>query len=602
MSKVLEEKLEKMSPEEQKLWALRHTAEHVLHTALQNLYPKLKKAMGPATLEGFYHDFDFSPEGSKQVIKISESDFPKIEKEMKRLVDLDLPMVQEFVSVKEAREIFKDNPYKLEWAEEIEKRGEKVSIYKMGSEDIDLCSGPHTSSTGNIKAFKLLSVAGAYWHGDEKNKMLTRIYGTCFPTQKELDEYLEKQKEAEESDHRKIGKELDLFCFSDLVGPGLVMWTPKGTIIKKELYNYVVEVNKKYGAQEVSIPHMARIGLYETSGHAEKFKGELFKVISHYDTEFVLKPVNCPHHTQIYASRQRSYRDLPIRYIESTQQHRDEKPGEIGGLQRTRSFEVDDGHTFCTPSQIKQEAINIAKIVEEFYKGLGMWEGHWISLSVRDPKTPEKYIGDEKDWKIAEEMIKEINYELKLGGKIMVGEAALYGPKIDFMRKDTAGRQTQLATIQIDFAMPKRFGLEYTDKNGEIKTPVMLHRAILGSYERFIMALIEKYGGAFPTWLTPVQIKVLPITDRNIKYATEVLKNLRTNEIRAELDSRNETLQAKIRDAQLEKVAYMLIVGDREEKENKVAIRKRNGQDLGGTKLENFISNIKKEVEEKKIN
>ncbi len=594
MSKVLDKKLEKMTKEEHDIWALRHTAEHVLHTALQNLYPKLKKAMGPATSEGFYHDFDLDD-------KVTEADFPKIEKEMQKLINLDLPMINEIISAEKARNIFKNNPYKLEWVDEIEKRGEKFSIYKMGDVDLDLCSGPHVSSTGKIKAFKLLSVAGAYWHGDEKNKMLTRIYATAFATQKELEEYLNLQAKVKLNDHRKLGRELDLFCFSDLVGPGLVMWTPKGTIIKKELYNYIVEVNKKYGAEEVSIPHMARIELYETSGHAEKFKGELFKVVSHYDTEFVLKPVNCPHHTQIYASKQRSYRDLPIRYIESTQQHRDEKPGEIGGLQRARSFEVDDGHTFCTPSQIKQEATIIAKIVEEFYKGLGMWEGHWVSLSVRDPKTPEKYIGEEKDWIIAEKMIKEISDELNLNGKIMEGEAALYGPKIDFMTKDATGKQTQLATIQIDFAMPKRFGLEYTDEDGKTKTPVMLHRAILGSYERFIMALIEKYGGAFPTWLTPIQVKILPITDKQLDYAKKVEAKLKEEGIRVEVDTRNERLQAKIRDAQLEKVAYMLILGEKEEKEERVAVRKRSGEDLGAKKLNEFTSETKKEIKEKSI-
>lgn len=574
--------------------ALRHTAEHVLHTAMQKLYPSLKKAMGPAIDNGFYFDFEVDD-------KISEADFEKIEKEMQKLIDLDLPMVQEFISVEEAKKLFKDNPYKLEWLLDIEKRGEKVSTYKLGDLDLDLCSGPHAKSTGEIKAFKLLKIAGAYWHGDEKNKMLTRIYGTAFFSREELDSYLHQIEEAEKNDHRKLGKELDLFTFSDLVGPGLVMWTPKGTIIKKELYNYIVEINKKYGAQEVSIPHMAKIELYETSGHAQKFKDELFKVVSHYNTEFVLKPVNCPHHTQIYASRSRSYRDLPIRYIESTQQHRDEKPGEIGGLQRTRSFEVDDGHTFCTPQQIKQEAINIAKIVEEFYKALGLWEGHWVSLSVRDPKAPEKYIGDAEDWKIAEKMIQEVSDELHLDGKVREGEAAIYGPKIDFMNVDPLGKETQLATIQIDFAMPKRFGLEYADQDGKIKTPVMLHRAILGSYERFLMALIERFAGAFPVWLSPVQVQILPIADRHFDYAKNVEKELKEAGIRVELDERSEKLGAKIRDAQMQKVPYMIIVGDKELEAKKVAVRKRSGEDLGSVELQEFIKNIKIEIIDKAI-
>jgi len=571
---------------------LRHSCAHLMAAAILKLFPSAKPTIGPTIENGFYYDFDN--------LSISDSDFPKIEKEMQSLVKSWSSFEKIEVSFSEAKQTFKDNPYKLELIEELEKKGEKITLYESGK-FLDLCRGGHIENPKEIKYFKLLSVAGAYWKGSEKNKMLTRIYGTAFPAQKELDEYLDLQEKAKINDHRKIGKELDLFCFSDLVGPGLVMWTPKGTILKKELYNYVVEVNKKYGAQEVSIPHMARIELYQTSGHAEKFKGELFKVVSHYDTEFVLKPVNCPHHTQIYASKQRSYRDLPIRYIESTQQHRDEKPGEIGGLQRTRSFEVDDGHTFCTPSQIKQEAINIVKIVEEFYKGLGMWENHWVSLSVRDPKTPEKYIGEEKDWVIAEKMINEISNELKLNGKVMVGEAALYGPKIDFMQKNAAGKQTQLATIQIDFAMPKCFGLEYTDENGEVKTPVMLHRAILGAHVRFIAFLMEHFTGNFPTWLTPVQVKVLPITEKHLDYAKKVGDILKEEGIRVEVDERNERLQAKIRDAQLEKVAYMLIVGDREEKEEKVAVRKRNGEDLGAKKLNEFASAIKKEVEEKSI-
>ena len=561
--------------------------------AVVKLYPSAKPTIGPVIENGFYYDFDN--------LTISDSDFPKIEEEMKSLLKLWSSFEKIEVTPNEAKKMFKDNPYKLELIKELEDRKEKITLYESGK-FLDLCRGRHIQNPKDIKYFKLLSVAGAYWKGSEKNKMLTRIYGTAFSTQKELGDYLDLQKKAKANDHRKIGKELDLFCFSDLVGPGLVMWTPKGTIIKKELYNYVVEINKKYGAQEVSIPHMARIELYETSGHAEKFKNELFKVVSHYDTEFVLKPVNCPHHTQIYASKQRSYRDLPIRYIESTQQHRDEKPGEICGLQRTRSFEVDDGHTFCTPSQIKDEAINIAKIVEEFYKGLGMWEGHWVSLSVRDPKTPEKYIGEEKDWVIAEEMIKEISKELNLNGKIMEGEAALYGPKIDFMTKDAGGKQTQLATIQIDFAMPKRFGLEYTDDDGKIKTPVMLHRAVLGSYERFIMALIERYGGAFPTWLTPVQVKVLPITDKQLNYAKKVEEKLKEEGIRVEVDERNERLQAKIRDAQLEKVAYMLILGEKEQKEGTVSKRGRNGKDYGACPLDKFIKDINEEIENKIIN
>jgi len=572
---------------------LRHSTAHLLAAAVLELYPNAKPTIGPSIESGFYYDFDN--------LMISSEDLPKIEKSMRKIAKSWGKFERHEVSEKEALEEFKGNKYKLELIKEFSEENKKLTIYQSGNFR-DLCRGGHIETPSKeLKHFKLLSVAGAYWRGDEKSQMLTRIYGTAFSTQKELDEYLEMLEEAKKRDHRKLGKELDLFTFSDLVGPGLVLWTPKGNIIKRELYHYILGINEKYGAQEVSIPHMAKIQLYETSGHAEKFKDELFRVKSHYDVEFVLKPVNCPHHTQIYASKPRSYRDLPIRYVESTQQHRDEKPGEIGGLQRTRSFEVEDGHTFCTPDQIKEEAISLAKIVEEFYKGLGMWGSQWISLSVRDPKHPEKYIGEEEDWKKAENMIKEISDELELGGRVMEGEAALYGPKIDYMRKDSSGRETQLATIQIDFAMPKRFGLKYVDKSGEEKTPVMLHRAILGSYERFIMALIENFAGAFPVWLSPTQTTILPITDRNAKYASEVTRQLKESGVRVELDDSNETLGNKIRKAQGQKTPYMLIIGDKEEKEDKVAVRVRDGGDKGALPLEKFITDIKDKINSRSL-
>jgi threonyl-tRNA synthetase len=410
-----------------------------------------------------------------------------------------------------------------------------------------------------------------------------------------LDTYIEELEKAKENDHRVLGKKLDLFAFSDLVGKGFVMYTPKGTIVKNELKKALMEICTEFGAQEVDIPHLAKIDLYKTSGHAEKFKEELFIVKSHFDEEFVLKPVNCPHHTQIYASRPRSYRDLPISYIESTQQHRDEKPGAIGGLNRTRSFEIDDGHTFCTVEQIHSETTNLVKAVEMFYKSLNMWGKHWVSLSFRDKNTPEKYIGDDADWDTAEKMILKINEELGLNGKVMEGEAALYGPKIDIMLKDALGNDRQLGTVQLDFAMPKRFNLTYTDQDGSEKTPVMIHRAILGSYGRFIANLLESTGGAFPTWLTPVQVKVLPITDRNLNYAQKIAVDLKKSKIRTEVDERSETLGAKIRDAQNGKVSYMVIVGDKEEESSSLSLRTRNGE-TKNVKIEDFITQITKEI------
>ncbi len=572
---------------------LRHTASHLLAAAVTQLYPEAIPTIGPSIENGFYYDFDN--------LKISEEDFPKIEEKMHNLVK-NWNSVEKLDDTQDKiKDRYKDNQYKKELIEEFLSKNQNITVYKSG-EFVDLCKGGHVDNPNEeLKYFKLLSLAGAYWRGNENNQMLTRIYGTAYPTSEELDDYVQLREKAHENDHRALGQKLDLFCFSDLVGKGLVMYTPKGTIVKNELKKALIDICKEFGAQEVDIPHMAKIDLYKTSGHAQKFGEELFKVVGHYDEEFVLKPVNCPHHTQIYASRPRSYRDLPISYIESTQQHRDEKPGSLGGLNRTRSFEIDDGHTFCTMDQIESEATNLVNAIEKFYKGLGMWGNHWVSLSLRNKKTPEKYIGDEKDWDKAEELIKKINKDLGLNGKIMEGEAALYGPKIDIMRKDAHGNDRQLGTVQIDFAMPKRFGLTYTDADGSQKTPVMIHRAILGSYGRFIANLLETTGGAFPLWLSPVQVKVLPITERNNDYAKKVNKMLQDNEIRSEVDNRSETLQAKIRDAQNEKVPYMLIIGDREEKDDVISIRDRKAVTKQNVKIGDFISDLHAKIKSKQI-
>ncbi len=568
---------------------LRHSCAHLIAAAVLDLYPEAILTLGPSIENGFYYDFDN--------LKISEADLPAIEAKMHEIVKSWKGFEKEVLSYDQAKKTFAKNPYKLEIIEQY--KDQELSAYKSG-EFSDLCRGGHCEHPDHeLKYFKLMSIAGAYWRGDEKNKMLTRIYGTCWPSQKELDDYIKKVEDNLANDHRVIGKKLDLFAFSDLVGKGLVMYTPKGTIIKNELKNALVKISKKYGVQEVNIPHMAKIDLYKISGHADKFSDELFKVVSHYDEEFVLKPVNCPHHTQIYASRQRSYRDLPIRYIESTQQHRDEKPGAIGGLYRSRSFEIDDGHTFCTPEQIKQEVINTVKIIEEFYTGLGMWGKHWVSLSFRDPKTPEKYIGDLSDWEKAQVMLQDISDELKLGAKVMIGEAALYGPKIDIMLKDALGNDRQLGTVQVDFAMPKRFGLTYISNDGSEKTPVMLHRAILGSYGRFIANLIESTGGAFPIWLAPVQVAILPISEKHLDYAQKVNEQLIASDIRCELDSRSESLGAKIRDAEMQKIPYILVLGDKETQAKTVSVRARGKKESQDFSLSEFIINIQKEIDSK---
>lgn len=594
MSKILEEKLDKMSEKEQELWALRHTAEHVLHTALQNLYPKLKKAMGPATNEGFYNDFDLDQ-------KISEEDFPIIEKEMQRIINADIPMIQKYISVKEAKEIFKDNPYKLEWIEDIEKRGEKVSIYKMGNEEVDLCSGPHVTSTGKIKAFKLLSVAGAYWHGDEKNKMLTRIYGICFSTEEELDKYLNQIEEAKKRDHRKIGKELDLFSFSDLVGSGLPLYSPKGALLRRLITQHVEDVQSKQGYSQVWTPQIAKAELFKTSGHYNKYKADMFKVISNYsDEEFYLKPMNCPQHTQIYAAKPRSYKDLPLRYTDFAMLYRDEKPGELSGLARVRAFSQDDCHVFCMESQIDEEADRALSMTKEIMNVYGF--KYRYRLSTRDLKHQEKYLGDPKTWEKVEKWALKIMQRNNIDYYDGPGEAVFYAPKMDLMATDSLGREWQLSTLQIDYFLPERFNLTYIDKDGKEKRPVMLHRAILGSPERFLMILIEHFAGNFPTWLSPVQVQILPISEKVNDYSQKVYEKLLKENIRVELNKEGEPLGAKIRKAQMEKVPYMVIIGEKEEKANKISVRRRSGKDLGLMDLDKFIKDLSQEINEKKIN
>ena len=588
MSQVLDEKINKLSKEKQELWALRHSAEHLLHTAMQNLYPDLKKAMGPATDEGFYFDFDLDE-------KINEDDFPKIEKEMNRLVKLDLPMIQEFISATDAKEIFKDNPYKLDWVNEIEKRDEKFSIYKMGDIDLDLCSGPHVASTGKVKAFKLLSVAGAYWRGSEKNKMLTRIYGTCFSTKEKLDKYLENLELARKYDHRKLGKELDLFTFSDYVGPGLPLYTHKGALIRRLLNEYVENVQSKQDYHQVWTPQIAKAELFKISGHYDKYKNDMFRVHSNYsDEEFYLKPMNCPQHTQIFASRPRSYRDLPLRITDFAMLYRDERPGELSGLARVRSFSQDDCHIFCREDQVDEEIDKALTMIKQIMKTFGF--KYRYRLSTRDPKDFSKYLGNPKTWDKVEKWAEAIMKRNKIEYFEGPGEAAFYAPKMDLMATDNLGREWQLSTVQIDYVMPERFKLKYIDDAGTEKTPIMLHRAIIGSPERFMMIILEHFRGNLPTWLSPVQVKILPISEKHREYAKKVTDQLRENGIRVELDERAETLSAKIRDAQNEKAPYMAIVGDREQETGDISIRKSDGKS-STMKLTEFIDIIKNEIE-----
>jgi len=580
-----------------KIETIRHSTAHILAATIEELYPKAKFGMGPAIENGFYYDFELPR-------PLNPQDIPKIEKRMRQLIARNLKFEKQELTIVKATNLFKKlkQPYKIELIKDLqkEKKSKKVIVYKTGK-FTDFCQGPHLESTSGIKpdAFKLTKIAGAYWKGNEKNKMLTRIYGVAFNTKKELDQYLKMQKEAEKRDHRKIGKELDLFVFSDLVGSGLPLFTPRGVIIIDELKKHIEQLCAKYGFGKVLTPHLAKISLYELSGHAKKFSEELFHVSSKRKHKMVIRPVLCPHQTQIYASRPRSYRDLPIRYMETEKMYRAEKPGEVGGLNRVYSITVEDGHVFCRIDQIKEEIKNLVKTIQDFYKPLGLWDKHWVSLSVRDNKHPEKYIGDKKDWDTCEKILKEISDEIGLKAKRREGEAALYGPKLDFMFNDALGKEIQIPTIQLDFATPKRFKLSYADKNGQSVPPVMIHRAILGSYERFMALLIEHFAGAFPVWLSPIQAQIIPIGEKFNEYGEKIKKQLLKENIRTELNSDDETLGKKIRNGELQKIPYLLIVGEKEKKIDSVAVRDRKKGDLGPVKINKFIEDIKKEIKER---
>ena len=588
---------------EEELLAMRHSCEHVLTMAIMRLWPdKVKAAMGPATADGFYFDFD-----SDQ--KFSESDFIKIEKEMTKIIKEDLPIIKDEMTIKEAKEFFsrnafKGNEYKHEWLDEIEERGEKVSVYWLGEKGkdmpgtfVDICSGPHVESSGKIGVFKLLKIAGAYWHGDEKNKMLQRIYGTAFATQKELTEYLEMLAEAEKRDHRKLGQELDLFCFSDLIGPGLPLFTPRGTIIREELTKFLNELKFVQGYQLVDIPYLAKVELYKTSGHYDKFKDDIFYVKGKSD-EFVLKPMNCPHHAQIYASRPRSYKEMPFRYAEITKQYRDEQAGELHGLSRVRSISIDDTHIFLRPDQIQQEAQGAYEIIKEFYKPFGIELD--VRLSVRDLEHKEKYLGEDKIWQESEQALVEFLKDVKQIYTVDEGEAAFYGPKIDFKGKDSIGREWQLATIQLDFNQPERFELEYTNETGNKVRPVMIHIAVAGSLERFMAILIEHFAGVFPVWLSPVQVQLAPVSEKHITGTEEMASEFRQAGIRIELDASDETVGNKVRKAVGKKVPYILIVGDKELSGEDLMIRIRGQEKQEQMSKKEFIDKVLAEIKNKK--
>lgn len=572
---------------------LRHTASHLLAAAVTSLWPKAKPTLGPPIEEGFYYDF--------ADLSISEAELPKIEKMMRAIVKDWAKVEKLHESVNEVKKRFKDNPFKLELINEIVGAKEKVSVYKSG-DFVDLCRGGHVKKPNQeIKHFKLLSVAGAYWRGNEQNAMLTRIYGTVFPTKEKLEEYLSSLEEAKAKDHRKIGRDLELFTISEEVGPGLILWLPKGYIVREQIENWARATEKEWGYKHVATPSITKSGLFYTSGHLPYYKDDMYPPMKlEGGEEYYLKPMNCPHHHMIYASRVRSYKELPLRLAEFGVCYRYESSGELFGLMRVRGFTQNDAHIYCTEDQAVDEFVSVMKLHEYYYKALGITNYHLV-LSLRDPKNKKKYHGDEAMWKKAEEMMRKACSKIKIPMVEDIGSAAFYGPKIDFVIRSSVGREFGISTNQIDLFMGSRFKLTYIDAQGKQKTPVIIHRAPLGSHERFVGFLIEHWGGAFPTWLAPVQAVILPISDKNTKYANSVKSELDEKGVRVELDLRSETLQAKIRDAQMQKIPYMLVVGKKEEDASTVAVRKRSGEDLGQVDLNKFASLLVKEIEDKAL-
>ncbi len=582
--------------EKPSLDAKRHSLAHLLASAVKEKWPEAKLAIGPVIETGFYYDIDFGDN------KINESDLAGLEKRIAHLAKQNLKFERTEKSCAEgikAAQADKD-PYKEELITDLQAKGEKiVSYYSVGSFQ-DLCRGGHVTHTGQIKpgSFKLDKLAGAYWRGDEKNKMLTRIYGLAFETKEELDKFLKNRAEAEKRDHRKLGKELGLFVFSELVGPGLPLYTAKGAVIRREIIKYSNELQTAIGYEEVHTPNMNKAELFKVSGHYEKYKEDMFRVVSNYsEEEYFLKPMNCPQHTQIFASQTRSYRDLPIRIADFANLYRDERPGELNGLTRLRCFCQDDGHSFCREDQIKEEFVSVLEAIKKAMLTYGM--NYKIRLSLWDPEHPEKYLGDAKTWEKSQILLTEILTENQVEFESATGEAAIYGPKMDLISLDSLGREWQISTIQLDFIMPQRFGLEYSDKDGQKKTPVMIHRALIGSPERFLGILIEHYAGAFPVWLSPVQIKLLPVAESHIEPTLSLASDLKAAGLRVEVDEANETVGNKIRKATTEKVPYVLVIGDKEVGADLLNVRDRGSVATREISRADFITELNKKIKER---
>lgn len=582
------------------LFPLRHSAEHVLHMAVESLFPGAKKVMGPPIEDGFYGDFDYNG-------KIIEEDFPKIEKRMKEIAEANLNVKMRESSFEELREIFKDNPFKLEMIEDIEKDKGKVTVCEIGDKngkfyDIDLCAGNHIEKTGDIGAFKLLSVAGAYWRGSEKNKMLTRIYATAFETQEELDKYLETVEQAKERDHRKIGKEMELFMMDEEVGQGLPIWLPNGAFVRHKAMEFAFNTYLDRGYLPITSPHIASEALWSHSGHLNFYRDAMYNSFGIEDEQYRLKPMNCPMHIKAYNHRPRSYKELPFRATEMGTVYRYEKSGVLHGLTRVRGFTQDDGHIICTEEQLHDELMEAMDLTMYVLKTFG-FEDFEVNLSVRDSEKKEKYIGKDEGWDRAEEGLKLVLKNFGFEDYVEdVGGAVFYGPKIDIKVSDAIGRKWQLSTIQVDFNLPSKFNMTYVDSNGDQKTPFMIHRALLGSLERFMGVYIEHTKGAFPVWMCPIQVHLIPIGDKHVEYANEIASRFKDKHIRVFVDDRSDTMQAKIRDAQVNKVPYMLVVGDKEIENNTVSVRLRTEENLGAKPVDEVIEKVKEMYLTKSLN
>ncbi len=573
---------------------LRHSAAHLLAAAVLDLYPETKNTIGPVIENGFYYDFDF-----KEPIK--EEDLKEVEKRMSQLLSNWIEFTHKEISPEEAKKIFAHNPYKLELIDEFVKEGKTLSLYESGG-FIDLCKGGHVEHPSEeLKAFKLLSIAGAYWRGNEKNKMLTRIYGTAFPTQDELDNYLQKLTEIEKRDHKKLGRELDLFTFSETVGKGLPLWTEKGATIRRILERFITDEEIKRGYKHVITPDIASLELYKKSGHYPYYKESMYAPIQIEDEEYMLRPMTCPHHFELYLSKPHSYKELPIRYAELAKLYRYEKSGELMGLLRVRAFTLADAHIIARPDQAKAEIGGALELIEYLASVFHLKAGgdYYYRLSLGDRNDEKKYYKDDKAWNEAENILRDVLKSRSVPFVEANGEAAFYGPKIDIQMKNIHGKEDTAFTVQYDFVMPKRFHLNYINEAGREEEAIVVHRSSIGAIERLIAFLIEHFSGAFPLWLSPIQVEIVPVSDKSNKYAEVINIKLREKDIRADADLRNEKMQGKIRDAQLMKIPYMAIVGGREEENNTVSIRTREGKDLGAVPLNKFIDQLQTEIESK---